>query len=479
MERPEASNLDQNCYSLREVTSEAVDPAFLSSFIVWDCPDLTGKDATYYERRVIEIAAVADVCIYVASDERYNDELPTNFLQAVLEAGKPTIVVLTKMSPYDTDQLTALFRQQVLSRMKESRNIAEVYPVPTPAVGKVHELWNATFPHGHRLREVIRRLTANLEQTRARVRVQVAKYLASRRGRLLDPLARDVGEWRLWVEQVRRSANSAVQRYEREYLERTGIEDFQEARDALLAALPMPGRYAYVWGILENLRAPYRMFKSFAHRYTDQTTTATIDESFLLDRIREQLLDSLIVTVASRRGRHGFWDALHRALIDPTQFKVESSFQELRERQMRDLRTKRRDTYDRMDVRLSQNPALLWMLRAGRLALDGVAIVLALWAWYQFFGTSVWMIVVVLLTLGLADDLARILCQEYVRREREELLAQQRENIRELIRISYVDQLIRLPKDMGNRLARLSELLDRIPRSINALFDRNVGEERT
>lgn len=477
LDQPTPGDVDEDCYDTRPVQEPPVDPAFLSQHVVWDCPDLTTKDASHYEARVIEIAAVADVCVYVASDERYNDELPTNFLHAVTEAGKPTIVVLTKMFETDSAEFISLFRQQVVARLKQPGRILLIYPIPTPTQVKVHELWTSAVPHGANLRREITRTTSDLLGARRRAAARAAEYLSSRRGRLLDPLARDLGEWRLWVEQVRRSASAAVQRYEREYLERMGVEDFQEARDALLAALPIPGRYAYVWNILEYVRVPFRMLKSIASRYTDKKTTGTVDESFLLDRIREQLLDSLIVTVAHRRGRHGFWDALHRALVDPAQLRVEQVFQELRGKQTRELRTKRRDAYERMDVRLSQNPSLLWALRGGRLALDVVAVLLAVLLWYQFFGTSVWLIFVILLAIGLADDLARVLCQEYARRERDELLDQQRENIRELIRASYIDELVNLPKDLGARLAKLSELTDRIPRSINSLLDQYSEKE--
>ena len=55
----------------------------------------------------------SDVIVYVASDERYNDEIPTQFLQMLLQAGKPAVVCLTKMREADAQALTEHFQKEV------------------------------------------------------------------------------------------------------------------------------------------------------------------------------------------------------------------------------------------------------------------------------------------------------------------------------------------------------------------------------
>ena len=57
---------------------------------------------------MLEIAALADVIVYVASDERYNDEVPTQFLHLLLQAGKPVVVCLMKMREPDAPALAYL-----------------------------------------------------------------------------------------------------------------------------------------------------------------------------------------------------------------------------------------------------------------------------------------------------------------------------------------------------------------------------------
>ena len=62
---------------------------------------MTTWAAAGYVPRLLEVAALADVLVYVASDERYNDEVPTQFLKLLLQAGKPVVVCLTKMREAD------------------------------------------------------------------------------------------------------------------------------------------------------------------------------------------------------------------------------------------------------------------------------------------------------------------------------------------------------------------------------------------
>jgi hypothetical protein len=191
----------------------------------------------------------------------------------------------------------------------------------------------------------------------------------------------------------------------------------------------------------------------------------------VLDRVREQFFDSLVVTVAQKRGRHGFWDALHQAMSTLSTSRIEGRIREIRESQLRDLRTKQRSLFERMDDLLAKNQTLVLSLRGVRVGLDAVACGLGAWIGYSVVGWSVWILLFVVMALGATDDLVRYLCQEYVRRERDEISQRQRDNIRELFRSGYLDELVCLPRGLGDRLAQLSELTDRIPRAIAELGD--------
>src|SRR5579864_5497441 len=114
--QPTPSNLDEDVYQLRRV---APPPGFslLQDFVVWDCPDMTTWAATGYVPRLLEVCGLADVVVYVASDERYNDAVPTQFMHLLLEAGKSVVVVLTKMKPENAEALLQHFQKEVLGKL--------------------------------------------------------------------------------------------------------------------------------------------------------------------------------------------------------------------------------------------------------------------------------------------------------------------------------------------------------------------------
>ena len=73
-----------------------------------------------YVTRLMEVAALADVVVYVASDERYNDEVPTQFLHLLVKAGKAVVVVLTKVREADAPALVDHFRREILGRLPQT-----------------------------------------------------------------------------------------------------------------------------------------------------------------------------------------------------------------------------------------------------------------------------------------------------------------------------------------------------------------------
>src|SRR5206468_5490314 len=125
-------NLDADVYQVRKVPADPTSFSLLANFVVWDCPDMTTWAATGYVPRLLEVAGLADVIVYVASDERYNDEVPTQFLHLLMQAGKPVVVCLMKMKEADAPALVAHFQRDVLSRLSRGAVASLAIPHLTP-----------------------------------------------------------------------------------------------------------------------------------------------------------------------------------------------------------------------------------------------------------------------------------------------------------------------------------------------------------
>ncbi len=115
--QPTPSSLDEDVYQVRRIPADPSSFDLLKDFVVWDCPDMTTWAASGYLSRLMESAALADILVYVASDERYNDEVPTQFLHLLLQTGKPVVAVLMKMKEADAPALIAHFQKEVIAHL--------------------------------------------------------------------------------------------------------------------------------------------------------------------------------------------------------------------------------------------------------------------------------------------------------------------------------------------------------------------------
>ncbi len=127
---------DRDIYQIAKYHAAA--RPYLNNIVLWDMPDVTTYASEHYVNRVADILGFADVVIYVASDERYNDEAPTKILEYLARQKKFLAFVLTKANSGDAENIAAHFKNSVLS--------AVVYPGSEEADQAL--IFN--FPNSHR-----------------------------------------------------------------------------------------------------------------------------------------------------------------------------------------------------------------------------------------------------------------------------------------------------------------------------------------
>ena len=208
-----------------------------------------------YVTRLMEVAALADVVVYVASDERYNDEVPTQFLHLLIKAGKAVVVVLTKVreanaaaarrslpprNPGPAAEVAQRLRRPPCrwsrSRRCRPRNDAD----PTGARSEIPRAAAQPDSRAVRLRHRVPAL---------RTVTNAAKYLTHAGEGLLEVARRDLAEYDAWKTTVAAGKAEFEERYRHEFLSGEQFRRFDRYRDEMMDLLELPGAGRILGGL--------------------------------------------------------------------------------------------------------------------------------------------------------------------------------------------------------------------------------------
>ena len=466
------ANLDEDVYQVRRVpTASATDP--LADFVIWDCPDMTTWASTAYVSRLMEVAALADVIVYVASDERYNDEVPTQFLHMVIKAGKAVVVVLTKMKESNAPAFIENFRHEVLGKLPKLPD-GSIPAVPVIAFSQVPtELRSNPSGAGAKLRvPLLNQVLVQcelVEAARRRTAENAVKYLSSAGNGLLDVARRDLAEFETWKGIVRQGKAEFENRYRHEYLDGEPLRRFDRYRDRMLDLLELPGAGRVLGNVLWLLRTPYRVARDYAVDLIVRPSAVSLPEQSVLSGAMTAWLDRLHAEALKRAGTHPIWKSIAHdfdAGIAPAareQFQQSWKRFELRETDALDK------AGQEMVRNLEQNPVLLYGLRGAKLVAD-IAVVAgvlaATWvpSWYHLLliplGISATHQVAELGVRGTSES-----ARSRVRNQREALLEVE-------VTTPLAATLAEWPATRGSALERLQQVLHRVPVLIRSLEER-------
>jgi hypothetical protein len=257
------ANTDEDVYQVTRLASAIGDDNPLASFIIWDCPDMTTWASASYVNRLMEVAALADIVVYVASDERYNDEVPTQFLHLLIKAGKAVVVVLTKVREENAPVLADHFRREILGRLPRLPD-GTMPAIPVIAFPQMSSA-ERTDPTGAGSRYRVQLLNQILvlcdseNATRARTVANAAKYLTSASAGLLEVARRDLAEYDVWKTTVAAGKADFEDRYRQEFLSGEQFRRIDRYREGMMDLLELPGAGRILGGLIWLLRAPYRL----------------------------------------------------------------------------------------------------------------------------------------------------------------------------------------------------------------------------
>jgi hypothetical protein len=460
------ASLDQDVYQVKKLDPKADDP--LAEFVVWDCPDMTTWASAGYVSRLMEVVALADVVVYVASDERYNDEVPTQFLHLVIQAGKPVVCCLTKMREADAAALTDHFRQQVLAKLPAS--VGDIPALPVAAIPNIPpEVRKDPAGQGakHRvpLLNQILALAPSAEMARCRTVSNAVKYLESAGDGLLDVARRDLTELDNWRSVVAAGKQEFEQRYRTEYLAGEAFRRFDKTREQVLQMLELPGPGKFVSAALALVRKPYDYARQFVMKTVTRPAPPNLSEQAVCTAAMEAWLAKLQAESLRRGGQHPLWKQVTHGF--DAGLKTQAS--DLFAQRLRALEVKETDELDQMaravPEKLANNPVLLNLLRGGIIAADVAVIVLIM----VLLWPPSWWWLLIIPAVSLTRQVVEWVVKAVVDAGRNKLKAQRAALASEQLTTPLAAWLGDWPTSGGSSLEKLQAVLRRVPDAIRDL----------
>jgi hypothetical protein len=463
---PQASpaNIDADVYQVRRVPNEPGTANLLQNFVVWDCPDMTTWAATNYVPRLMEIAGLADVIVYAASDERYNDEVPTQFLQMLLQAGKAVVVCLMKMKEADAPALIAHFQKEVLGRL--SGKVVAVLAIPhlTPEqlADPVHKATRFRIP----LINQVAVLGEPALAARKRTVAWANYYLMAFQEQFLSAARHDLAALQTWKTLVLQGQAEFDTRYKQEFLTGEKFHRFDEALVRLLDLLELPGLGRVLSGALWIVRTPYRLLKGLFNKALRRPEAPAMPELPVLEDALTGWCDQLRKEAARRADMHPVWAHIDKGfgggLAEQAHQRFQQAFRDFQLGLANEVDRTARSIYEELE----KNPVALNTLRGSKFALEAASIAGAVVTCGQH-----WMLDIVLVPLAasITHHLVELLGKQYVDNLREQARARQQALVTQCVSGPLAEWLAEWPATGGSAYERLQLALRRIPPAIQQL----------
>jgi GTP-binding protein EngB required for normal cell division len=460
------ASLDQDVYQVRRVPAESATQQLLKDFVVWDCPDMTTWAATGYISRLIETAGLADVIVYVASDERYNDEIPTQFLQMLLQSGKPVVVVMTKMREADAPALVTHFQREVLGKLTypPGGGVYGTLAIPHLSADQLTDPARTVGRHRVPLLNQVAVLGNPTPAARKRTVLNAARFLVHHQEQLLSVARQDVAALQSWQAMVASGQAEFEARYNREYLASEKFRGFDQALVRLMELLELPGVGKVVSTALWIARTPYLMLRRLLGKAMSKPESVGRPEQPILDESLSAWIDSLRKEAARRAGDHPLWahvaHGFHGDLAEKTRERFQQGYRGFQAGLATEVDRTARSIYEELEKR----PGVLNTLRGSKLALDAAAITGTILA-----GPGLHDIILVPIVTGLTHQLVELLGKQVVDSQREQARERQRILMHQYLAVPLGEWLTQWPASGGSAFERLQLALRRIPQAIRDL----------
>ena len=462
------ADFDEDVYQVKRIPAPLNGNDPLEDFVLWDCPDMTTWASSNYVSRLMEVVALADVVVYVASDERYNDEVPTQFLHLTIQAGKPVVCCLTKMREADQEGLIQHFRTEVLGKLPAA--LGDIPALPVVAIPNIpSDIRKDPAVAGAKYRvpllNELLALAPSPKMARQRTVSNAVKYLQHAGDGLLNVARRDLGELETWRGLVTDGQREFEQRYRSEYLAGEAFRRFDQTKLDVLKMLELPGPGAFVSMALALVRKPYDLLRGLVSKTITRPSMTNLGEQAVCNAAMESWLAKLQAEALRRHPTHPMWKNVTVG-FDTT---LKTQAHDLYSQNFRILEAKETTELDAtaraVPEALDKNPVLLNVLRGAIITLDVVFIVLVVWLTWP----PGWWLLLLIPALSITRHAVEVIVSAIVNRERNKLRAEREALLKSQLTNPLQNWLAEWPTSGGTSLERLQQVLTRIPASIREL----------
>lgn len=455
------SSLDEDVYQLRRVPPDSLSESLLKTFVVWDCPDMTTWAAENYIPRLLEVCGLTDVLVYVASDERYNDRVPTQFLQLLLQAGKPVVVCLTKMREADAQAFLDHFKSEILDKLPGGGSTVNCLSIPYLSVEDLTNPTGKAAKYRISLLNQVRVLGDPPARGRAMTVRLAMNYLVSHSDELVAVARDDLNAMQSWRSAVEAGKSEFESRYRHEYLNSEKFRRFDEAMVRLLDLLELPGVGKVFSNAMRLAQAPIRWAKTWISKGLNRPDAPTTPERPVLETALSGWLDFLRRESLQRSDSHPLWAHIEQGFTNgtlPTQAKehFEQNFRAFQLGLSDEVERTARAIYEELE----KKPVLLNTLRGGKAVMElGMLVGAVLTAGH----TVALNVALIPLAAAVSGYLVELLGAQYVENQRETTRARQEQLMHQHMSGPMAQWLTDWPATGGSAYERLHLALTRIP----------------
>lgn len=380
---------DYSQYSLNTQLDQSASilAAIEQPVVLWDSPDFDSIESGGYRTAVLQVAALADVIVFVLSKDKYADRSVWDMMALLEPLQKPTLYIINKLNQEDLETVSDSFNRRFRENTNEAnRNNQDAKPalITLPYIRNLEEsAQELQTTAGQPLADHLKKALGGYQ--RDNLPGKATKLLNQHWPAWIEPLQREHRAHEEWCSRVDSEIENALRSYREGYIDHPQKYDtFNRAIAELLILLEIPGLASTLSATREVVTWPVRKLfgigRAILTESGGQEEVADHEQETLLRVHRKTLSELQNLTMDHGDSDNGaWWLAMNRSLRSADE-PLTGKYQQNVEQYRKDFEPEIEQAAQALYKTLQDQPAVLNGLRAARVTTDAAAVVLAVHA---------------------------------------------------------------------------------------------------